>query len=340
VLPFEEVEKESLSGRITGFSTLLFPDPLGRIQRRFSVIFGIRNNSPEDLHYTLVGVDSAAGRLLRAPASLTVAKGQTGELVARLRLPPGIEAGEQSLTVTLSFDHPQVRIAPLRGELRFDYEPRAGLRIPGLPALRERAAAFRIDRGFRIPLIYVLYVLAALLLIGALILLVLLIRRRLQDAAFGRFFTGAVSARRGKSTVRPLIMKVDSQNPNIGSRNIHAVPPGAGRSVGGDRSTFLIYYVPMPRRIGDIRNDGKHYSFIPKKPEYLVEVNKPIVDCLDKPIRAVSARGREITFHFHEYVSPLEQINQLMRSVPRYHIANIPLKQTEPKRAPEDKGPG
>ena len=87
----------------------------------------------------------------------------------------------------------------------------------------------------------------------------------------------------------------------------------------------------MPRRIGEIRNDGKQYLFIPKKLEFFQELSKPLTNCLDKPLRAVSARGQEVTFHFHEYISPLEEINRLMRSVPKFHIGDVPLKSATPK---------
>ena len=309
VLAYEDIEKESLTDQLTGFSTLSFPDSLGRVRRRFSVTLAVQNNSGESQRYTLVGMDSARGDLLRHPASVTVPPGQTAELVAPLRLPSGIEPGIQGLSVSLEFDDPQVRISPLAGTLTFEYVPLVGW---------NRA---------RLSLTYLLYALGALILIGVIILLVFVIRHRLQDAAFDRLFAGVVETRRRRRrSIRPLIMKVDSQNPNIGTRNIHPVPPGSRRSVGGDGSTFLIFYIPMPRRIGDIRNDGKKYRFVPRKAEYFPDLSKPLVDCLDKPIRTVSARGRELTFHFHEYVSALEQLNRLMRSVPKYHIGDVPLK--------------
>jgi hypothetical protein len=197
----------------------------------------------------------------------------------------------------------------LEGTLAFEYAPLIGW------------------REARLPLPYLLYALAALILVGAVVLLVFVIRHRMQDAAFDRLFAGVAETRRRRRSIRPLILKVDTQNPNIGTRNIHPVPPGARRSVGGDGSTFLIYYIPMPRRIGEIRNDGKRYIFVPKRPEHFPDLSKPLVDCLEKPIRAVSSRGREVIFHFHEYVSPLEQLNRLMRSVPKYHIGDVPLKQ-------------
>jgi len=202
--------------------------------------------------------------------------------------------------------------------------------LTGLSRVDRRIIDWRV-LGWQITLPYLIYGLVALILIGIIIVLVFIIRHRLQDAAFSRFFAGIAETRKGRRSIRPLIMKVDSQNPNIGTRNIHSVPPGARRGVGGDGSTFLIYYIQMPRRIGEIRNDGKQYRFVPKKLEYFQDLNKPLADCLGKQIRAVSARGREVTFHFHEYVSPLEEINNLMRSVPRFHIGDVPLKSAPPK---------
>jgi hypothetical protein len=254
-------------------------------------------------------MESTEGDLLRRPATVTVPARHSGELVARLRLPPGVEPGIQQLPVRLEFAEPQVRISPLQGTLSFEY-------VPVLDWSR-----------VRVPLPYLLYALGALFLIAVIILLVFVVRHRMQDAAFDRLFAGVAGTRRRRKSIRPLILKVDTQNPNIGTRNIHPVPPGSRRSVGGDGSTFLIYYVPMPRRIGEIHNDGKQYRFIPKRSEHFPELDKPLGGCLDKPIRAVSSSGREVTFHFHEYVSPLEQLNRLMRSVPKYHIGDVPLKQ-------------
>jgi len=323
VLSYEDVEKESLTDQLTGFSTLSFPDALGRVRRRFDLPFTVQNNSEKSLRYTLVGVDSAYGDLLSRRVSVTVPGKQTTELVAALRLPSGVEPGIQNLRVTLEFADPEVRISPLEGTLAFEYVPLISW------------------SGARLPLTYLLYALAALILIGVIIILVFVIRHRLQDAAFDRLFAGAVeSRRRRRRSIRPLILKVDTQNPNIGTRNIHPVPPGSRRSVGGDGSTFLIYYIPMPRRIGEIRNDGKQYRFIPKQPEHFPDLSKPLADCLGKPIRAVSSQGREVIFHFHEYVSPLEQLNRLMRSVPKYHIGDVPLKHPSSQKSAGGRGGG
>jgi Mg-chelatase subunit ChlD len=319
VLEYEDVEKEELTDQLTGFSTLDFPSPLGRVRRRLSAVFLIHNHSSELQRYTLSGVDSSAGEMLRRSVSITVGPDQTGSLKVPLRLPAAIGAGRQNLGVSLQFDDPQLHISPLQGTLSFEYVPRIG----GFP---EKGQLSATRQPGQLPLLYLLIALAALILIGVIILLVFVIRHRLQDAAFDRLFAGVAETRRRRRSLRPLIMKVDNQNPNIGTRNIHPVPPGARRSVGGDGSTFLIFYIPMPRRIGEIRNDGKQYRFVPKKADFFPDLSKPLVNCLDKPIRAVSSRGREVVFHFHEYVSPLEALNRLMRSVPKYHIGDVPLK--------------
>jgi Mg-chelatase subunit ChlD len=325
VLTYDEVEKESLTDKLTGFSTLQFPDPLGRVGRRFEATFHITNHATQSLDYTLVDIHSNGSTLLRSSVTVTVPTNQRVDLVAPMRLPRGVPAGKQSLPIELSFAASEARISPLQGELELQYEPRVNWRLPEWRIL-----------DWQILLPYLIYGLVALILVGVIIVLVFIIRHRLQDAAFARFFAGIAETRKGRRSIRPLIMKVDSQNPNIGTRNIHSVPPGARRSVGGDGSTFLIYYVQMPRRIGEIRNDGRQYRFVPKKLEYFQNLNKPLADCLGTQIRAVSARGREVTFHFHEYVSPLEEINRLMRSVPKFHIGDVPLKFATPKA--ENKG--
>lgn len=330
VLTYDEVEKENLTDQLTGFSTLQFPDPLGRVGRRFEATFNITNHSTQSLDYTLVEINSNGNTLLRSSVTVTVPMNQRVDLVAPMRLPRGLPAGKQSLPIELSFSDSEARISPLQGELELEYEPRVNWRLPEWRSLDWQILSRET------PLPYLIYGLVALILIGVIIVLVFIIRHRLQDAAFARFFAGIAETRKGRRSIRPLIMKVDSQNPNIGTRNIHSVPPGARRSVGGDGSTFLIYYVQMPRRIGEIRNDGKQYRFVPKKLEYFQDLNKPLADCLGKPVRAVSARGREVTFHFHEYVSPLEEINRLMRSVPKFHIGDVPLKGATPKA--ENKG--
>ena len=122
----------------------------------------------------------------------------------------------------------------------------------------------------------------------------------------------------GKGSLPSLIeMRVEGQNHNVGFRNVHRIPPGSARSVGGGFSTFLIFLVHVPSSIGEIRNvDGK-YVFTPLRTEMFPGVSGAVSDCLEQEIPFVGPHGREMSLHFREWVSPLDEINKLMRSVRR-----------------------
>jgi len=230
-------------------------------------------------------------------------------LEAPLRLPRGLARGPQRIPVRLEFSDPELRISPLSGELLFTWTPAANPSgwLAGIPRL------------------YLIYAAGAIVLAVLVLLLILLLRNRLADASFAGFYgAGKRGAKRGK----PIIMRVREQNSQIGSRNIHRVPPRKSLSVGGDGSAFLIYFVQVPRRIGVLTNDGRQLVFTPKKPDYFVELTEPLPDCLGKEIRAASSRGYPVVFSFHEYVSPLEELNRLMRSI--HQEASYPAREPPP----------
>jgi hypothetical protein len=296
----------TLSGRLTGFATVRFPDDLGEVRRRVTAPFTVTNNASDPLSLTLSAVLHDGRNLLLSPVRREIEPGAAGSLEAALRLPPGLPRGPQRLAVRLQFSDPELRISPLQGELIFTYAP--------------SFAVFEWLSG--IPRLYLLYALAAVVLAALVVLLILLLRNRLADASFAGFY-GA--GKRGAKRGRPIIMRVREQNSQIGSRNIHRVPAKKSLSVGGDGSAYLIYFVRVPRRIGVLTNDGRRFVFTPKKPDYFVELEEPLPDCLGKEIRATSSRGYPIVFSFHEYVSPLEELNRLLRSI--HHEGAYPPKE-------------
>jgi hypothetical protein len=217
-------------------------------------------------------------------------------LEAAVRLPRGLLPGKHVLPVLAQFAEEEVRVSPLAGELSFNYVS-AGALPPVLLFLLIAAGAL-------------------LLLVAAVLWLLALLRNRARDRGYQRIFA------QGRTGHRPLILRVVDQNPYIGTRNIHEVPPGRSRSVGGDGSTFLIYYLPMPPRIADIRNDGKQYVFIPRKPQHFASLDKPLTGFLNQEIVALTKRGQRVRLVFQEYVSPAESINSLMRSVRKVRAQN------------------
>jgi hypothetical protein len=154
-----------------------------------------------------------------------------------------------------------------------------------------------------------LLVLAALVLLALVVFLLVRLVRRLATPSYEREL--ARSIREGHPLVE---MVVIPQNRHIGNRNIHYVKPGGTASVGSGSATFLIYFVPVPRRMAQLIYDGSAYSFIPLKTELFPGLSGPVADCLGKGIPARSTRGYRFTIVFHRFVPPLEEINRLMRS--------------------------
>jgi hypothetical protein len=162
---------------------------------------------------------------------------------------------------------------------------------------------------FEIRLVWWLLALAALLLLAALVFLFTRLIGRLLGPSYER------ELRRSLRDGHPLVeMVVIPQNTHIGHRNVHYLRPGSSGRVGSGRSMFLVYFVPVPRRMAILRYDGRSYSFVPLKPDVFPGVSAPLSDCLGKSIPACSLHGYRFTIIFRRFLPPLEQINRLMRS--------------------------
>jgi hypothetical protein len=116
----------------------------------------------------------------------------------------------------------------------------------------------------------------------------------------------------------PLLLNlfVEDQNTAIGKRNIHSLKPGYSLSVGGGKSDFLIFLVPVASSIGEIRRDGGLCTFIPRKSKYFPDLgSNELRDCINKTIRVVSDRNYEVRFRFEQYEDPLQELNRLFNSL-------------------------
>jgi hypothetical protein len=143
------------------------------------------------------------------------------------------------------------------------------------------------------------------------------------DGGQGRVRPTVTSLRRAlpktsatKPSLPPMIeMRVSLQNPRVGFRNVHRIPNGASRSVGGGFSSYLVFLAPVPARIGEVRNVEGRYIFSPVKKDFFPSLSGPVQDCLGKDIGFVASGGKPMTLHFRQWISPLEEINRIMRSV-------------------------
>ncbi|MDR2767558.1 MAG: VWA domain-containing protein [Treponema sp.] len=109
---------------------------------------------------------------------------------------------------------------------------------------------------------------------------------------------------------------VEEQNTAIGRRNVHALKKGSTFTVGGGNSDFLIFLVPLPPRLGQLRYDGNNCTFVPLKPKFFPDIGgNAVSECIGKTIRVLSDKNYEVFFHFERYKDPLIMLNQLLHSI-------------------------
>lgn len=111
-------------------------------------------------------------------------------------------------------------------------------------------------------------------------------------------------------------LEVREQTRMIGKRNIHLMRSGSKLSLGGGRSSFLIFLVKFPARIADIRFDGKNCSLAILKPQFFpYETENVIENCVDREFILVSDRDYEVRVTIREYEDPVVKINRLLTSI-------------------------
>ena len=116
----------------------------------------------------------------------------------------------------------------------------------------------------------------------------------------------------------PLLLNlfVEDQSVAIGRRNIHSLKSGYSLSVGGGNSDFLIFLVPMPAGIGELRRNGTQLTFVPRRAKYFPDLgSSELRDCLNKTIRIISDKGYELRLRFEMYEDPLVALNRMLMSI-------------------------
>lgn len=113
-----------------------------------------------------------------------------------------------------------------------------------------------------------------------------------------------------------LELHVNRQNPHIGKRNIHIMKAGSRLSIGGGHSSFLVFLVPFPSKIAEIRYDGVSCSIAILKPEFFpYETNAIIENCIGREITLLSEKNYEISFYMKEYEDPVLALNNILNSI-------------------------
>lgn len=107
--------------------------------------------------------------------------------------------------------------------------------------------------------------------------------------------------------------RVEDQNPNIGLRNVRTLQSGGKKSIGGKRSDFLVFLVPVPARVAEVYFDGENLTVVPLRPEFFPDYSGPIADCLGKSVRMVNRFGKVLNMTFERYVPPADRLNRILR---------------------------
>jgi len=137
----------------------------------------------------------------------------------------------------------------------------------------------------------------------------------------------AAAAREGGRVVRPgsirVELRVEGQNPNIGSRNVHTLHAGMSKTVGGGRSDFLVFLVPVAKRAAEVRFDGEKLAFIPRKADAFPGIEGALEDCLGTDILMVGKGGYPLVLRFAPYERPADKINRLLHCIETPGMASL-----------------
>jgi hypothetical protein len=109
---------------------------------------------------------------------------------------------------------------------------------------------------------------------------------------------------------------VEDQNTAIGRRNIHVVKASNVFTIGGGKSDFLIFLVPLPPHIAELHFNGQQCTFIPRKPQYFPDLgSQQVPNCIGKTIRVISDKNYELHIRMERYQDPLLALNKLLNSI-------------------------
>jgi len=121
-----------------------------------------------------------------------------------------------------------------------------------------------------------------------------------------------------ENTDGPVLLNlfVEDQNTAIGKRNVHSLKPGYSLTIGGGKSDFLIFLVPVPPQIAEVRHDGRNCVFVPRKPQYFPDIgSQTIPHCIGKTFRVISDKKYELHIRLEKYEDPLHALNKMLRSI-------------------------
>jgi hypothetical protein len=146
------------------------------------------------------------------------------------------------------------------------------------------------------------------------LIIVFLVSRQLQNTPNRMLAHGTESP--GFEGPPMISLFVKDQSTTLGRRNLHILKAGYSLSLGGGKSDFLIFLVPVPPHIARVYFDGTHYLFVPRKPQFFPDIGSQILqDCIGKPIRIISEKNYELYIRIERREDPWYALNHLLASI-------------------------
>lgn len=308
-----------------------FPDNIGKQSRSFSMNVKIRNPTVDTKYLETVAVLVDGQNRMEKPSFLTLDGHSEGTLRLRIALPEDSPEGQQRLLI----------VPRLAGGLQL---------VPESAAVFLSIVESPIRSAWRMAAPYAFFFLGLLLAIGIALLIILALRRVsstpsavtssrptlqpkpralptqpiIRHASVGESKRGndafvveapPIAIVRHDTRIM-LSLWVSDQNTNIGRRNVHVMKAGSHLTIGGGRSDFWIFLVPLPPRIADVRFDGEHCSLVVRRPDFFPDTRHSVIDdCVGRTIRVISEKGYELAFRLDEYEDPLVKLNRFLHSI-------------------------
>jgi hypothetical protein len=290
VATYPKKTDESFSNKALGNPSIKTEENLGKIGKEFALPIYVTNHDSQTRTFRLLRLYLNGENVLLNNPEINVEPKKTKTFQAEVLLPDGIDPGECKLTFVPEFSNGR-RFSP---------------KEIGVTVVLTGRDFFQGVLPWKITILILLGLLAA-----ALLILFLVKFRKNLDAIFMK---STQSERFDEHESIPVIeLIVEGQNKEIGLRNVHSLAQGHSLCVGGGGSPFVIFLYPFPPCIGRIKNEDGTFLFVAEKkgffPPNAREVSQ---NCLEKRMRAVSQTGKNVTFYFRKYISPLERINRIM----------------------------
>lgn len=297
----DENDKENLANITTGFPRLNFPGYLGRQGRVITIPFVIENFKDREIFINLESVEYDGESILDGKVKPgKVSPNSSVSYKVKIKLPPDYVKGPAELPIRMIFND-NSGIFPEKGLITFYYTGDIWVDLFNF-----------ITSSLNIIIIVFIAVII-------MVIIVIFIKMHIFEELFANLLkpsTWGDKKMEAETSSAPMIeMRVSFQNPHIGFRNIHRIEQGKALTLGGGFSSYLIFLIPMPSHIAEIRNDNGTYIFEPVRLEFFPEIKAPLKNCLKKDINVVSKNGYEMSISFIQYESPLLKINKLLNSI-------------------------